>query len=72
MSDLMPDFEALLDSPYKQEVETTAARFTAFYRFVTVPSNIAERIATTRDCTVSLAINVSTRSKLASAYSYDY
>lgn len=45
MSNLMPDFKALLDSPYKHEIEMTAARFPAFHRFATVLSNIAEGIA---------------------------
>ncbi|MCY1740851.1 arylsulfatase regulator [Ensifer sp. SL37] len=45
MSDLMPDFKALLDSSYKHEIETMGGRFPAFYRFATVLSNIAGGIA---------------------------
>jgi len=45
MADDMPDFKALLDSPYKDQIETIAARFPGFYRFATVLSNIAQGIA---------------------------
>jgi hypothetical protein len=41
MIDDMPDFKALLDSPYKEEIEMTGARFPGFYRYATVLSDIA-------------------------------
>lgn len=45
MFDLMPDFKALLDSPYKGEIEANATRFPGLYRYGVMLSNIAEGIA---------------------------
>lgn len=45
MADEMPDFKALLDSPYRREIETTGSRFPAFYRYAVVLSKMAKGIA---------------------------
>jgi len=45
MFDLMPDFKALLDSPYRGEIEANATRFPGLYRYGVMLSNVAERIA---------------------------
>ncbi len=45
MADAMPEFKALLDSPYKNEIDKESARFPGFYRYATVLSSIAEGIA---------------------------
>lgn len=45
MIDDMPDFKALLDSPYQNEIETTGARFPGFYRYASVLSDSATGIA---------------------------
>ncbi|THK33386.1 arylsulfatase regulator [Ensifer sp. MPMI2T] len=41
IAEVMPDCQALLESPYRQEIETTGVRFPAFYRLATVLSKIA-------------------------------
>lgn len=45
MADLMPEFKALLDSPYRKEIDAAAARFPAFHRYASVLSSIAGGIA---------------------------
>lgn len=45
MFDLMPDFKALLDSPYRGEIEANATRFPGLYRYGVMLSNVAEGIA---------------------------
>ncbi|EIZ77151.1 hypothetical protein WSK_4290 [Novosphingobium sp. Rr 2-17] len=45
MFDLMPDFKALLDSPYNGEIEANARRFPGLYRYGVMLSNVAEGIA---------------------------
>ena len=45
MFDDMPDFKALLDSPYKDEIELAAVRFPGLYRYAEVLTNIAQGIA---------------------------
>ncbi|AOH84343.1 arylsulfatase regulator [Sphingomonas panacis] len=45
MFDLMPGFKALLDSPYRGEIEENATRFPGLYRYGVMLSNVAEGIA---------------------------
>ena len=45
MFDLMLDFKALLDSPYRGEIEANATRFPGLYRYSVMLSNVAEGIA---------------------------
>jgi len=40
-----PDFKALLDSPYRGEIEANATRFPGLYRYGVILSNVAEGIA---------------------------
>ncbi|WP_240502260.1 hypothetical protein [Sphingomonas panacis] len=41
----MPGFKALLDSPYRGEIEENATRFPGLYRYGVMLSNVAEGIA---------------------------
>lgn len=45
MIDDMPEFKALLDSPYKGAVETSGTRFPGLHRYGVVLTNIAQGIA---------------------------
>jgi hypothetical protein len=45
MFDLMPDFKALLDSPYRGEIEANATRFPGLYRYGVMLTEVAEGIA---------------------------
>ena len=45
MYDLMPDFKALMDSPYSDEIEAKASRFPSLYRYAVMLSKLAEGIA---------------------------
>jgi hypothetical protein len=45
MFDFMPDFKALLDSPYSGEIEANATRFPGLYRYGVMLSNLVEGIA---------------------------
>src|SRR3546814_19470027 len=45
MFDVMPDFKALLDAGYGEEIERNAGRFPGLHRYAVMLSNIAEGIA---------------------------
>src|SRR3546814_18922374 len=45
MFDVMPDFKALLDAGYGEEIERNAGRFPGLHRYAAMLSNIAEGIA---------------------------
>ena len=45
MFDLMPDFKAMLDGGYGDEIERSAARFPGLYRYGVVLTSVAEGIA---------------------------
>ena len=39
--DVLPDFKALIDCPYSDEIEAKAARFPSLYRYAVMLSKLA-------------------------------